>query len=59
MSIKKQRIGMLISLRDTLGDIEHDAENQTTEVLKSNMALLKAHVADILKLDHIGFMPID
>ena len=60
MSIKKQRIGMLISLRDTLDYIEHDAENQTTEVLKSNMALLKAHVADILKLDHIiGVMPID
>ena len=57
MSIKQRRIGMLISLRDTLGDIEHDAENQTTEILKSNMTLLKAHVADILKLDHISFMP--
>ena len=37
MSKKQQRVGMLMSLSNTLGDIEVDAENQTTEILQSNM----------------------
>ena len=59
MSIQQQRIGREISLRAPRSDIEHDAENQTTEIITSNMALLKAHVADLLKLDHISFMSAD
>ena len=58
MSIRKERIGMLVSLKSTLGDIEHDAENQDEITLKSNMVILQKHVADILKLDGIfGISP--
>lgn len=59
MNKKQQRIGMLIALKDTLGDIQHDAENQTTEILKSNMVIMQKHVIDILKLDGISGMPIN
>jgi len=59
MSIKRKRIGMLASLRETLGNIEHDAENQTTEILKSNMVIVQKHVADILALDGVGMIRAD
>jgi len=58
MSKKSQRIGMLISLKSSLGDIEADAENQGAKTLKSNMAIMQDHVRDILKLDGIyGISP--
>ena len=58
MSIKQKRISMMISLSNTIGDIEADAENQTTEILQSNMRILRGHVRDILKLDGIvGISP--
>ena len=58
MSIKQKRISMMISLSNTIGDIEADAENQTTEILQSNMKILRGHVRDILKLDGIvGISP--
>ena len=58
MSIKQKRISMMISLSNTIGDIEADAENQTTEILQSNMKILRDHVRDILKLDGItGISP--
>ena len=48
----------MISLSNTIGDIEADAENQTTEILQSNMKILRDHVRDILKLDGItGISP--
>ncbi|NRA76707.1 MAG: hypothetical protein HRU18_00745 [Pseudoalteromonas sp.] len=59
MSKKSDRIGMLISLKNTLGDIEHDAENQTAEILKSNMVIMQNHIDDILALDNISFIPAD
>lgn len=59
MSIKKERIGMLIALRQTIADIGCDAKNQTPEILESNMKLVEEHVKDILKLEGVGFMPAD
>ena len=53
MSKKSQRIGILVSLKNTLGDIECDAENQTAEILKSNMVIMQKHVVDILALDGV------
>ena len=44
---------MLIDLINSLGEIEDGAALQSTEVLKKNMALLKAHTAKILKLDGV------
>ena len=58
MSIKQKRISMLVALSNTIGDIEADAENQTTEILKSNMSIVREHLRDILKLDGIvGISP--
>ena len=58
MSIKQKRINMLVTLSNTIGDIEADAENQTPSILKSNMVLVRKHVRDILKLDGIvGISP--
>ena len=58
MSIKRNRISMLVSLSNTIGDIEADAENQTTEILQSNMKIVRDHVRDILKLDGVvGISP--
>ena len=59
MSKKQQRVGMLISLKNTLRDIEHDAENQTAEILKSNMIIMQEHIVDILKLDGISAMSVN
>ncbi len=56
MSIKNKRIGMLASLNNTLRDIEADAENQSPEMLASNMKILQSHVKDILALDGVGFI---
>ena len=53
MSIKQKRIGMLISLKNSLGDIEADVKNQTPEILESNMKIMQAHIGDILALDGI------
>jgi hypothetical protein len=53
MSIKQKRISMLVSLSNTIGDIEADVENQTAEILQSNMKIVRDHVRDILKLDGV------
>ena len=59
MNKKQQRISMLISLSNTIGDIGADAENQTAEILQSNMEIVRNHVKDILKLDGISTMPAE
>jgi len=56
MSKKSERIGMLIAVKDGLGAIEFDAENQDTEQLKSNMVILQKKIVSILALD--GIKPI-
>ncbi|MBO9492247.1 hypothetical protein J7384_17935 [Endozoicomonas sp. G2_1] len=50
---------MLISLRNSLGDIEVDAKNQTPEILISNMKIMQEHVKEILALDGVAPMPAD
>jgi len=50
---------MLISLSDTLLDIEADAKNQTPEILASNMKIIQGNVEDILALDGIRGIPAD
>ena len=57
MSIKKQRLRMLMTLRNTISDIGSDAKNQTPEILESNMKLVENHVKDILKLDGVCLTP--
>ena len=58
MSIRQKRIGMLISLKSSLGDVQADVKNQTPEILESNMKIMQEHVSDILALDGIrGISP--
>ena len=59
MSIKQKRLGMLASLNNSLRDIEADAENQTVEILQSNMKTMQEWVKDILALDGVDPMRSD
>ncbi len=59
MSKKKDRVSALISLHEALSTVEHDAENQTAELIKENMGNFKECVKKVLALDGIGFMPVD
>ena len=59
MSIKKERIAMLIRAKEDVRMIGCDAENQTPEMIKENMEIIEKRIEKILKLDGVGFMPID
>ena len=59
MSKKKDRINALISLHKALETVEHDAENQTAELIKENMGNFKECVKKVLSLDGIGFLSVD
>ena len=59
MSKKSDRVSALVSLYKALSTVEHDAENQTTELIKENMSNFKECVKKVLALDGIGFMPAD
>ena len=59
VSIKKQRVNMLIALNNSLSDIERDAKNQTPDKIESNMRVLQEHVNKILALDGIASIPVE
>jgi hypothetical protein len=59
MSKKQDRVSALISLYEALGAVEHDAENQTVELIKENMGNFRECVKKVLALDGVGFMLAD
>jgi len=57
MSIKKQRVALLISVKKDLEGICFDIKNQTPEILKGNLLILERRVEEVLKLEGVGFIP--
>jgi len=59
MSIKKERVRMLVRTKEDLHMLGCDAENQTPKMIKENIEILENRLEKILKLDGVGFISAD